>query len=139
MVLVFLGALLSAAVVAQAPDSRMAAETERRGTRGGTRDGLQLLLDRLNFTIEKGEVEGAPIIGECPVVLECKLIQTITLPTHQVHVGEVIQTHADKSCLVDGKPAMSKVDPLVFSISEAQYYSVGEEVAKAFKVGRELN
>lgn len=90
------------------------------------------------FTVREGSVQGAPLIDECPLVLECRLVQTLDLPTHKLHLAEVVEVHADEDCLVAGVPEMGKVDPLVYSITDGQYWKLGGPVAKAFQVGKEL-
>ncbi len=90
------------------------------------------------FPSVPGVLPGAPVIPECPLVLECRLVQTVDLPTHHLHLGEIVEVHADESCLVEGVPDMGRVDPLLYSISDGQYWGVGSPVAKAFQVGRQL-
>ena len=90
------------------------------------------------FTTREGVVEGAPLIEECPLILECRLVQTLDLPTHKLHLGEVVEVHADEACLVDGVPEMGKVDPLIYSMSDGQYWKIGGPVSKAFQVGKEF-
>lgn len=90
------------------------------------------------FTTRYGKLETAPLIEECPLNLECKLIQTVELGTHQLHLGEIVEVYAEENCLVDGVPEMSRVDPLMYSITDGNYWQVGSAVAKAFRVGKEL-
>jgi flavin reductase (DIM6/NTAB) family NADH-FMN oxidoreductase RutF len=82
-------------------------------------------------------VEGAPLIRECPLSLECRLVQTVELPTHHLHLGEIVEVHAEEACLVEGVPHMGRVDPLIYSITDGNYWQVGKTVGKAFRVGRE--
>ncbi|GAB4278586.1 MAG: flavin reductase family protein [Deferrisomatales bacterium] len=88
------------------------------------------------FRVAEGTLAGAPLPEECPLVLECRLVQTVDLPTHHLHLGEVVEVHAEEGCLVDGVPDLGKVDPLVYSITDGQYWRVGQPVAQAFRVGR---
>ena len=90
------------------------------------------------FTTREGLVAGAPLIEECPLVLECRLLQTLDLPTHKLHLGEVVEVHADEECLVNGVPEMGRVDPLVYSGADGHYWRIGGPVAKAFQVGKEF-
>lgn len=90
------------------------------------------------FQSVTGVLEAAPIIVECPLALECRLIQTHGLPTHNLHVGEVVEVHAEEACLVEGVPEMSRVDPLVYSITDGNYWRVGPRVGRAFQEGRGL-
>jgi flavin reductase (DIM6/NTAB) family NADH-FMN oxidoreductase RutF len=91
------------------------------------------------FATSVGVLEGAPIIDECPLVLECRLVRTIELPTHLLHIGEVIETHAEESCCVEGVPDLGLINPLIFSMSDRQYWQIDKEpVARAFDVGKKL-
>lgn len=88
------------------------------------------------FTTRAGSLAGVPLIEECPLVLECRLVQTVELPTHLLHLGEVVEVYADEACLVEGVPDLGKVDPLIYSITDGQYWSVGAPLAKAFQAGK---
>jgi len=98
---------------------------------GKTRDKSEI------FQSFYGVVESAPLIAECPVNLECRLVHTLDLKSHYLVVGEIIETHVSKHCLTDGKPDPKKIDPLVYTAGVQQYQRLGEAVAKAFYVGRE--
>lgn len=88
------------------------------------------------FEVFYGELKTAPLIGECPVNLECKVIQSLDLGSHSLVVGEIIETHITENCLKDGKPDPQKIDPLVFMGSVRDYTKVGDVIAKAFEVGK---
>ncbi len=90
------------------------------------------------FTYLAGTLEGAPVIGECPLALECRLVETHEYPTHHLHVGEIVEVHADEACLVDGVPHLGAVDPLVYSISDGNYWKIGGPSARAFHAGKAL-
>ena len=36
-----------------------------------------------------------PLLADCPVNLECKVIQTVKLPSHSLFIAEVVALHAD--------------------------------------------
>jgi len=54
------------------------------------------------FEVFYGDLETAPMIVGCPICMECRLIQTIELPTHYLFVGEIIASYADENYLSDG-------------------------------------
>jgi flavin reductase (DIM6/NTAB) family NADH-FMN oxidoreductase RutF len=116
------------------PSADMAVEADYCGLVSGAK------VDKSEvFSTSTGVVEGAPIIDECPLVLECRLLQTVELPTHLLHIGEVVEVHAEERCCVEGTPDMGLIDPLIFSMSDGQYWKLDQEpVGKAFKVGSEL-
>lgn len=91
------------------------------------------------FAIEYGELEDAPLIKECPLSLECKLVDVYEMPTHNLFVGEIIASYADENIMTDGKPDMSKLNPLLLTMPDNHYWSIGEKLGKAWSIGRELN
>lgn len=40
-----------------------------------------------------------PLIEECPVNLECRVVQTVRLPSHSLFIGEVVALHVVESWL----------------------------------------
>ena len=88
------------------------------------------------LTIEPAEHVNAPIICECPLVLECRLLATHELGVHTQIVGEIIDVKVDEDCLDgNGQPDISKIDPLLFAPGNRAYFAVGEMVAQAFSAG----
>ncbi|MEW6486693.1 MAG: flavin reductase family protein [Thermodesulfobacteriota bacterium] len=114
------------------PSAALAARADYCGIVSGAKEDKSGV-----FTTEAGTVEGAPLIRECPLALECRLVQTLELPTHHLHVGEIVEVHAEETCLAEGVPDMGLVDPLIYSITDGNYWQVGKAVGKAFRVGRE--
>jgi flavin reductase (DIM6/NTAB) family NADH-FMN oxidoreductase RutF len=85
-----------------------------------------------------GKLETAPMIEECRINLECKLFQILDFGhSHEIFVGEIVQVYADEDCLTDGNPDISKIDPIIFSTGDHNYWKVGERVASAFSVGKD--
>jgi flavin reductase (DIM6/NTAB) family NADH-FMN oxidoreductase RutF len=94
-------------------------------------------LAALGLTAQKSELCDAPYVGECPVVLECRLAHTFELGSHTQFVGEILDVKADPSVLgADGLPEIERVKPLFYAPGSEAYYGVGERVARAFSVGR---
>ena len=86
------------------------------------------------FTSFYGDLGTAPMIEECPVNLECRVIQTIELHGMEVFIAEVVGAYASEACLKDGRPDMEAVDPLIYEFS-GNYWSIGREVGAAFADG----
>lgn len=93
-----------------------------------------------SLTPVASEKVDAPLIAECPVALECRLLQSVPLGAHTMMVGEILDVLADEDCLEPGGryPDIHKVKPLVFDSGSRAYYSVGQEVGKAFSAGKAL-
>lgn len=86
-----------------------------------------------------GELVDAPYVGECPLVLECRLLETVELGLHTQFVGEVLDAKADEGVMgKDGIPDMGKVRPVVFAPESRTYYGLGALLGKAFSLGKRL-
>jgi flavin reductase (DIM6/NTAB) family NADH-FMN oxidoreductase RutF len=82
----------------------------------------------------------APYVDECPLVLECRLAQTIEVGVHIQFIGEIVNVRADEAVLdANGLPDMLKVRPIVYDPGAKVYYGVGDCIGKAFSIGNELN
>lgn len=91
------------------------------------------------FTVFYGKLQNAPMINECPVNIECRVIQTMMLPSHQLIVGEVADIHVTDSCLTDGEPDVMKIKPFLWVARPTdEYWTFGKPVGKAHSMGREL-
>ena len=89
------------------------------------------------FKVFYGDLENAPLIEQCPVNLELKVVQTLDLGSHELVIGRVEETHVSEECLTDGRPDVTKVRPFIFTTAR-EYYAFGEMIATAFSVGRDL-
>jgi flavin reductase (DIM6/NTAB) family NADH-FMN oxidoreductase RutF len=70
--------------------------------------------------------------------LECKLIQTVELPSNNWFIGEIIESYTEETYLTDGKPDIKKMDPMVLTMPDNVYRRIGSNVAKAWSVGKKL-
>jgi flavin reductase (DIM6/NTAB) family NADH-FMN oxidoreductase RutF len=90
------------------------------------------------FDVFYGKLETAPMIGECPLCMECKVLRTLDLGgTDMIFIGEIIETYCETDCLRNGKPDLKKLDPAVFSMYANEYYGVGELLGKGWSIGKE--
>ena len=85
-----------------------------------------------------GKLKTAPMIRECPVSMECRLIHTVDFPGHDLFIGEVVETHCDYGVLTEGVVDLAKVKPILFSMGDRGYWQVGDRFASAWKVGKEI-
>ncbi len=112
------------------PSTALAVPTDYCGTNSG-RD-----VDKSRvFKTFYGKLSTAPMIEECPVNMECRLVKTIDFEgTHVVFVGEIVESYVDEECLAGNAPDVRKVDPLIYS-TEGKYWGLGEIVGSAFSMG----
>ena len=80
--------------------------------------------------ISSSEIE-APIIEECPVNLECKLMTASDIGEHTLFVAEVVAMHVDSDKLGDNEEMLiEKMDVIAFA--EWQYFRLGEKLADMY-------
>lgn len=95
--------------------------------------------DTCGFTLFFGDLKTAPLIAQCPVNLECKVVHTLNLGSHALIVGQIMETHVSAQCISDGQPDVTKIKPIVYSAGkEKAYHGIGRHLAQAFSAGKEL-
>ncbi len=118
------------------PSTDMVRETDYCGITHGSKANK---VEVCRFKVFYGKLDNAPLIEQCPINLECKVVHILDLGSHSLIVGRIEETHISGSCLTDGKPDANKIKPLTYTTSPAdQYLALGEVVAKAFSIGKEL-
>jgi len=97
-------------------------------------------LAEAGLSVEPSAIVSAPIITEFAYALECRVSQVIEIGSYRLVVGEVLESHADESVLNDDGTAVDieALDPLVYIAGAREYRGLGDKVADAFKIGREL-
>jgi len=96
-------------------------------------------IQKAGLTAKRAEKVNAPYIEEFPMYLECKLTDRMNLGSHFVLIGKIIDVKADEEIL-DHKDnvEIQKLKPIVYSPTDRSYYKVGEEIGKAFSIGKEI-
>jgi flavin reductase (DIM6/NTAB) family NADH-FMN oxidoreductase RutF len=90
------------------------------------------------FEVFYGELTNAPMIVDCPLNIECRVTQTVELPTNNLFIAEIAAGYAEERYLTDDIPDIRKMEPFVLSMPDNGYWAVGEKVAKAWKAGKKL-
>ena len=68
-----------------------------------------------------------PLVAECPVNLECKLLNVVTIGDHDLFVGEVVVEHIDRDKLLpNGEVDVDRLDAIAYMFG--QYRSIGGEL-----------
>ena len=115
------------------PTVDMVRETDYCGLVSGRNNDKSLL-----FECFYGKLGTAPMIEQCAINMECRLMQTIDLPHHDLFIGEVFETYCDEKYLTDGIVDFSMVSPILFAMNDRSYWKLGEQFAKAWDIGKEL-
>ncbi|MBP8696958.1 MAG: flavin reductase family protein [Syntrophobacterales bacterium] len=115
------------------PDRKLVEKADYCGIVSGRKTDKSKLFD-----VFYGETKTAPMIGECPLNLECRLVQTVELPTNNLYIGEIVASFADERCLTEGKLDVKKLDPLLLTMPDNRYWAVGEFAGNAWEAGKGL-
>lgn len=94
---------------------------------------------RAGLTAVPARAVDAPLLSECPVSLECRVVERLPLGSHVWVVGEVVEAHVEEA-LLDERDAVrvTELDPLVYCTSAREYRRLGGEVGRAFSAGDAL-
>ena len=96
----------------------------------GVRSGRDVdKFQELKLTRQKASHVGAPLIGESPVNIECRVVETREWGSHTVFTAEVLGVHVDKEYMDEkGKFDLALTRPIVYSHGE--YYGLGKKLGK---------
>jgi flavin reductase (DIM6/NTAB) family NADH-FMN oxidoreductase RutF len=115
------------------PSEDMVEVTDYVGIHSGRTIDKSTLFD--NFY---GILETAPMIRECPLNLECRLVQTVDFEgSNELFIGEIVEVYADEQCLTEDLPDIRKIRPMVFSMHDNNYWKIGEHIGRAWKLGKD--
>jgi flavin reductase (DIM6/NTAB) family NADH-FMN oxidoreductase RutF len=88
------------------------------------------------FDLFYGELKTAPMIRDCPLNVECTLVEIVESSLNEIFIGEIVGTYTDKRFLTDGKSDLKKMKPLILSQPDTTYWCLGEPLAKAWSIGK---
>jgi flavin reductase (DIM6/NTAB) family NADH-FMN oxidoreductase RutF len=118
------------------PNADQVKETDYCGIISGTKEDK---VEQCNFSVFYGKLKNVPLIEQCPVNLECKVVHILTLGSHALVIGQIEEVHISEECITDGEPDPLKIDPIMYITgANKSYFKLGEVVGPAFKIGLEI-
>ena len=106
------------------PDEKLVKIADFCGTKSG-RD-----IDKFktcNLTKRQSTKVNAPYIEECPINLECKVIDVQKFDSHEMFVAQVVATHCDENILnTNGELDFSKANLITFA--GKKYFASNKEI-----------
>lgn len=115
------------------PSAEMAVKTDYCGLVSGAEVDKSAV-----FVSFYGKLQTAPMIEECPLNLECRLVQTIDFDVDIAYIAEIVSVYTENRYLTEGRLDVKKIDPLLFAMHERAYYRVGDYVGQAWNIGAVL-
>jgi len=115
------------------PSAKNIKETDYCGIISGTKADKSKL-----FTVFKGD-NGAPLIEECGLNVECLLHHTDINGLNTTFIADIIGVYEDENILIDGKIDFIKLNPLILNQSSSEYYTLNSHISgKAWNIGKNL-
>lgn len=91
------------------------------------------------LTPVKSDLVDAPYIKEFPLILECKLKQTVEIGSHTMFIGEIVDIKADESILTeDGSLDLEKLKGFVFLPGRGRFYRYGEFLGEVASLANKI-
>ena len=112
------------------PTVEMVKETDYCGSVSGSEYDK---VKECNFKIFYGNLTSTPLIEQCPINIECQVLQTIVIGDHSIIIGKIIETYITEECFTNGLPDIKKINPMVFCTLTSKsmgYYKLGEFVSE---------
>lgn len=112
------------------PSVEMVKETDYCGSVSGTEYDK---VKECDFKIFYGNRDSAPLIEQCPINIECDVLQTIAIGDHSIIIGKIIETYITEDCFTNDLPDIKKINPMIFctlTTKSMGYYKLGEFVSE---------
>ena len=61
------------------------------------------------------------MINLCPLSMECKVMQTVELPTNTFFIAEIMDLYSEDRFLTDGKPDVKKMNPFLLTMPDKRF------------------
>jgi flavin reductase (DIM6/NTAB) family NADH-FMN oxidoreductase RutF len=119
------------------PTTQLLAKTDYCGIASGND------VDKSNlFNIFYGDLKTAPMVRECPVNLECKVIKEFSIQHRQIFIADVVQSYVNEDYVIKTEEGlkiadMIKLDPIIYSLDN-RYYKIGKIAGIGYQEGKKV-
>jgi flavin reductase (DIM6/NTAB) family NADH-FMN oxidoreductase RutF len=81
------------------------------------------------FEIFYGELKTIPLIEDCPISIECEVVEMLDYGQNYGVIGKVVKSYVDQACLVGDKLDMRLVRPILWTTGgDFNYYHLGKRI-----------
>ena len=119
------------------PSVNMVKETDYCGAVSGSNSDKA---KECGFKVFYGELDKAPLIEQCPINIECEVLQMVALGDHSLVIGKIVESYITDQCFTSGMPDIRKINPLCFcalTMNSMGYYAIGDFIAATNAISRE--
>ena len=116
----------------------MVKETDYCGVVSGSKSDK---VRECGFKIFYGDLDKAPLIEQCPINIECEVLQIVALGDHSLVIGRIVESYITDDCFTKGTPDIRKINPLCFctlTMKSMGYYAVGDFIATTSTTSEEI-
>jgi flavin reductase (DIM6/NTAB) family NADH-FMN oxidoreductase RutF len=93
-------------------------------------------VDKSNlFQVFYSTSTNVPMIKECPLNIECRLIAVVDLPKNELFIGQIINVYSEQKYLTNGKLDTAKLNLCTLNFADSSYRTPGALAGKAFCAG----
>ena len=83
-----------------------------------------------------------PLLADCPVNLECEVVEACEVEHRRIFIARVVEAHVDERFVsdVDGRPRIANLqdlDPILYALDNT-YYSVGKPIGTGYAEATEF-
>ncbi len=90
------------------------------------------------FAYHDGELQGAPIIDEAPLSMECEVLNMVEVGNFNNYIVKPVNTYVQEEFLNErGKVDYEKMSPVLFEFQNANYLSTGSVIGKCWVIGKD--
>ena len=90
------------------------------------------------FEVFYGDLKAAPMIVNCPLSIECKVAQTVDLPTNSFFIANIVNIYSEEEFITDGNPDYKKIRPFLLTMPDNHFWTLGHCLDKAWDAGKKL-
>ena len=91
--------------------------------------------EKCRLTAERAEGVSAPAIAECPVSIECRVCEVLSLGSHDMFIADVLAVHVDPEMMNGDSIDFSKISTIAYGNSA--YFKVEQKLG-GFGIWKQL-
>lgn len=114
--------------VVNLPSSNLVKAVDYCGVRTGKKNDK---IKEMGFTLKESSKISAPYIDECPVNIECRVVNIVPLGTHDMFIAEVLCSHVNES-LLDEKGKIHFENANMMAYCHGEYFPLSKKPIGSF-------
>lgn len=87
------------------------------------------------FELFYGDLKTAPMIKECSINIECKLVNIKEFKNTELFFGEIVEIYSDEIYITENKPDAKNFDSFIFLMPNGPYLKIGDYLVEPYEVG----